>query len=242
MLPLVLGVVNLVRANAARTRPAVPGHRSAVAERAVQDVLAVIPTDVRVRHVRAGQLGEELTGVFHCATRDIMFDDEAIHDESDVVEIAAHECVHALIQELYPHEPPVPPEARLKRIVITETTAYVLGARLAGRVLAARGLDGERFAREFLASYRLRCEWSEWTMRNGRLVLRAAGESRGFSRGRTETPPRTHFPCPEVVDEVARICSPHRDPRSAVDAVVREFDLWNEAGPTVPRSGSRPST
>lgn len=138
---------------------------------------------------------------------------------------AAHECVHAMFDEAQL----TPTEASASHRTVEETTASVLGALLAGHVLARRGIDEQAFVAAELDKLLNHSIPHGWRPDGSHL--------RVYFQGAAALSPEdrflhtVYFPPQSLVEEVVRLCRENRDPWVAIRTVARRYDLASKAGP-----------
>ena len=144
-----------------------------------------------------------------------------------LLEVAAHECVHAMFDRL------VPPfkTSDVPRRTVEEVTANVLGCRLAGQVLAQRGRDADDYVAARMARLRKSSLARGWRADGVHLVElfpTAAGldEEDRFTL-------TVYRPPLAVTEEVARICSEEPDPWNVLRRVIARYDMVGEYGPLI---------
>lgn len=144
-----------------------------------------------------------------------------------LLEVAAHECVHAMFDRLVP-------TSRLSNVpkrTVEETTANVLGFRLAGQVLAQRGKDADAYLAARMAWLRNRSVAQGWRVDGGHLPELYPNEASAIKYDGFHL--IVYRPPLAVTEEVARICSEEPDPWDVLRRVIARYDMVGQYGPLI---------
>jgi hypothetical protein len=192
------------------------------AREAVNQVGRVVGHNVRFSEVRVRPLEPSTLARFHYLTGRVEFSSAHTFSVDELLDAAAHETVHAILHKAGLSTDRWSPgwEARL---LVEETTAYVLGAHIAGQARTRQGGDGEALTRKLIARYRESTDWNSPSCPRRKLWERAI-ETReadidlweGYSIA-------VHFGSPEMVDAIDEICRAHPDPWDAAHAVAERY-------------------
>jgi len=192
------------------------------ARTAVNRSLAVIGHGVEVSEVEVKPIGEYAAAQYSGGFNSVTFSNEYFPSSDQILQTAAHECVHAIFDQ-----------ARLSRwtsdpawdcrLVVEEVAAEVLGAHIAGRVMTLRGGDGEALTRRLVRMFRNDCDLSApggWRRRIWFYATRFEPERRVPDLLYMTA---IHHGPVEMVDEMDRICLEHFDPWDAAHAIADRF-------------------
>jgi hypothetical protein len=159
----------------------------------------------------------------------VVFNSAFEFTEDELLDSAGHECVHAIFDQAsldwYPQE-----YDGWTCYLIQETSAYVIGADIAGRVRERRGGDGAALRDALIGEYRRMCDVYDPQSIHQLLwrYLTHFGEDSVELEAQLSI--SVHFPSASLVDEVATICRSSRDPYAAARAVAGRY--WPTPTPT----------
>jgi hypothetical protein len=189
---------------------------------AVDRALRVIGHGVVVDRVIAHPGDGWASASYHRIWDRIWVDSEEVFSQDEFDAVAAHECVHALfdhaaIDDLY-HTRHV-----VCCVLVEETTAYVLGAHIAGRMRTRQGGDGRALTEKLISRYRQNCDWSSEDAPRRKLWEKAVHEGERAIDPRLAHSIAIHFGSTELVDAIDQICREYPDPWDAVHAVAERY-------------------
>jgi hypothetical protein len=192
--------------------------------RAVRDSLAVIGHGIDVDSIAVRRING--SGAYDPEENEIVVGAHVDRDQEYLLVIAAHETVHALFsQSSLERDKREYPEYWLQ---VEETTAYILGAHIAGRALSRRGGNGEALTRDLLAEYRDLCDPDNPDSHRHRIEAhRRAPEDSGDSH-LWIFQLDVHFGPLEMVDGISEICRSVDDPWIAAHRVGQRYLLWED--------------
>jgi len=192
------------------------------AKPAVDRVLRVIGRDLWISQVVARPQEGMVLGSYVPGERLITFNSNAIMSRAEFELIAAHESVHAI----FDHE-------RLDAdcgsrdwagcLLVEETTAYVLGAHIAGTSRTRQGGDGEALTSRLIERYREACDWSSPECKRRRLWEQAIVEDYEGIDPWKAFQIEIHFGSVELVDAIDQICRENPDPWVAARVVAERY-------------------
>ena len=192
------------------------------AKDSVDRVLRVIGGDLCINGVIARPLEDRVLGTYHYGEGLITFNSEAILSTSEFELIAAHECVHAI----FDHD-------RLDADygsrdwagcqLVEETTAYVLGAHIAGAARTRQGGDGEALTSRLIEWYREACDWSSPKCQRRQLWEQAVVGGYESIDPWDAFSIEIHFGSVELVDAIDQICRENPDPWEAARVVAERY-------------------
>lgn len=192
------------------------------AKDAVDRALRVIGRDLWIGQVLARPQEGRTLGSFRPTGRVITFNSEAIISVSEFELIAAHECVHAIFDH-----------ARLDAdygsrdwascMLVEETTAYVLGAHIAGTSRTRQGGNGKALTSRLIELYREQCDWSSPKCERRQLWEQAVAKGYESIDPWDAFSIEIHFGSVELVDAIDRICRENPDPWVAAHAVAEKY-------------------
>ncbi len=158
----------------------------------------------------------------------ITFNSEAIVSRSEFELIAAHECVHAIFDsEGLDADYGTRDWASCQ--LVEETTAYVLGAHIAGAARTRQGGDGEALTSRLIHLYREACDWSSPKCQRRKLWEQAIAEGDESIDPWDAFQIEIHFGSVELVDAIDQICRDNPDPRVAARVVADRYIKPTEA-------------
>ncbi len=187
---------------------------------AVQATLARIGSHVDIDAVRARPREPWIGGVYFLRENAIEFNSEMEYDETRLLKIAAHECVHAIINQ-HSFQPYSATHGDYYSLV-NETAAYVLGAHIAGDVWRRRGHDGHALTGTLIFLHRDTCDPAIPDSLYNRFLAPGRPQSGDFAREFWHGM-LIHFAPVELVDAVDEICCRHTDPTDAARAICERF-------------------
>jgi hypothetical protein len=190
--------------------------------RAVNDAVIEIGRGLRVQRVLVANLGLA-SAAYDCSDRTIYVNGALSSDDQDLLRLAAHECVHALFTQSGLDKCAYLDQDHAHRV--EETTASVLGAYIAGGVVARRGGDGASVTAEIVKKYRDDCDPKKpgsihRKFRRMQDTMHIDGH-RPWQVKSLEV----HYWSPRMVDEIDTICRANPDPWEAAHAVARKYRL-----------------
>jgi len=192
------------------------------AQDAVSRVLRVIGHDVSVNRVHARPGGDFVLATYWARHSQITFNSEAIVSQAEFELIAAHECVHAIFDRAgLDADYSSKDWARCQ--LVEETTAYVLGAHIAGMVRTRQGGDGEALRSKLIEMYREACDWSSPKCRRRELWEKAIKEGEESIDQREAFAIEIHFGSVELINAIDQICRENPDPWKAAHVVAERY-------------------
>lgn len=190
--------------------------------RNVNDALIEIGHGVRVERVLVVRTGLH-KAAYNRTDNTIFLNSELGSDEQDLLRCVSHECVHAIFTQAYLNQYAyLDPDHALR---IEETTASVLGAHIAGRVVTRRGGDGASVTAEIVKKYRDDCDPKK--PGSGHREFRRMQDTMHIDGHRPWQVKslEVHYWSPRMVDEIDTICRANPDPWEAAHAVARRYRL-----------------
>ena len=152
----------------------------------------------------------------------VVFSADRDFTDDELLGIAGHECVHALFDQAslrsYTQDHDV-----WTCYLIEETSAYVIGAVIAGRVRARRGGDGGPLTESLLQQYRRACDVDYPRSIHQRLWRHLSHFGEDAVDLEAQLDISIHFPSASLVDDVAAICRSNRDPYTAARAIAGRY-------------------
>ena len=210
------------------------------AAEAVSETLATIGHGIKIHRVEAKPLAEGTLGHYRWWEKAIAVNSDYTFSESGLLDVAAHECVHAVFYQagLWP-SPTHPRQYGL----LKESAAYVLGAHIAGRVWSRRGFDGEALANRLVNGHREACDPTLPDSVHWRIAESYGPDGRSWLTPKEELSLSGHFGSPKIVDEMDRICRLNSEPLDAARAIAERFGRRVEGGdrPSANRTDLRPT-
>ena len=202
-------------------------HRARIA---VEDARRVLGLNLRFLTVQVEHAQSNYwTAKYVVREKKVVFN-SAFDFEGDVLlDTAGHECVHAIFDQADLHRYPQECDP-WTCFLIEETSAYVIGADIAGRVRERRGGDGAALRDTLIGEYRRACDVYDPESIHQLLwrYLTHFGEDSVELEAQLSI--SVHFPSASLVDEVAAICQSSRDPYAAARAVAGRY--WPTPTPT----------
>lgn len=192
------------------------------ARTAVNRSLAVIGHGVKVSEVEVKPIQKHAAAQYSDGSNSVTFSNEYFPSSDQLLHTAAHESVHAIFDQAHLtrwSEDPV----WESWLVVEEVAAEVLGAHIAGRVMALRGGDGEALTRRLVREFRIDCDLSAsggWRRLIWILATRVEPERKVPDLLYMTA---THHGPVEMVDEIDRICREHFDPWEAAHVIADRF-------------------
>ena len=189
--------------------------------RAVKATLAEIGPGVHVPKVRAMSISESILGLYHYRDSSVTFNAGREYDDLLLFDVTAHECVHAIYHQhdLIPLGTPRDDFFTL----VDETTAYVLGAHIAGELWAQRGYDGSLLTEAMFQNYRSACDPANPVSIYARFLDPDRAEPNAVDRGEWHSL-LVHFGPPlELVDAIHDISYLNSDPVTACRKIADRF-------------------
>jgi hypothetical protein len=187
---------------------------------AVAKTLATIGHGIQIHTVEAKPLGDGISAHYRSREKAIAFDSKTSFSETELLNAAGHECVHAIFHqaELWPGS-----AERRQYGLLNESAAYVLGAHIAGRVWSRRGFDGEALTDRLVNDYREACDPSLPTSVHWMIAASYGPDGRSWLTTEEELSWSGHFGSPATVDEMDRICRLNYDPLDAARAIAERY-------------------
>ena len=188
--------------------------------RAVRASLAEIGPSIIVPTVRARPINDLAIGTYHGGTRTVTFNSDYEFDDTLMLDVAAHECVHAIF-----HQNGLVPYSTMHRdyfSVVNETAAYVLGAYIAGDAWSRLGNNGPLLTENLIQEHRRACDPANPNSMFRRYLAPGRRRSGEFDREHWHSA-LIHFGPLELVDAVDQICRQYRVPTSAAKAIAQRF-------------------
>jgi hypothetical protein len=187
---------------------------------AVQAALAEIGPGIPEPRIQAVPTDPIIAGWYNGTTHTVAFTTNRELSDFELVEIAAHESVHAIFAQ----EGLVPSSKTHQDFfrVVNETTAFVLGAYIAGDVVSKQGGDGRSFSSFLVQWHRNACDPDLPDSTYNYYLAPGRPGSADFDRHEWWVM-LTHYGPTQLVDAVDLICCQNPDPTDAVKAVARRF-------------------
>ena len=223
---LALVAMVLLAGSASRARQEIRDRQEAVARtlRAdVDDVLSEIGGAVRIDEVRVAPLVNAVA--CYSSSRVVTFSSKVDWSRQLSLPVAGHECVHALFDQRNLRPWSGDPASH----IVEEMAAEVLGAVLAGRVLARRGGDGAALTRSVIAQFRSRCSDDDWDATGSHLQWLGSDVDPAARDSSI-----THFGSRWMVDEMQSLATTS-EVQTAAAAIVARFRLGSPGGPCLAR-------
>ncbi len=198
------------------------------AKASVDRMLRVIGGDLSIGRVIARPQGETVLGSYLPGKAEIMFNSEVIMSRSEFELIAAHECVHAIFDR-EGLDSDYGTRDRAGCMLVEETTAYVLGAHIAGAARTRQGGDGDALTSRLIQRHRDACDWSSPECRRRKLWDQAVAEGYESIDPWYAFQIEIHFGPVELVDAIDQICRDNPDPRVAARVVADRYLRPTEA-------------
>ena len=108
-------------------------------------------------------------------------------------------------------------------LLVEETTAYVLGAHIAGTARTRQGGDGEALTSRLIEFYRDACDWSSPKCKRRKLWEQAIAEGYESIDPWDAFSTEIHFGPVDLVDAIDQICREHPDPWKAAHVVAERY-------------------
>jgi hypothetical protein len=159
----------------------------------------------------------------------VVFNSAFEFTEDELLAISGHECVHAIFDQADLHRYPQECDP-WTCFLIEETSAYVIGADIAGRVRERRGGDGAALTQSLLVQYRRMCDVYDPQSIHQLLWRYLTQNGEDSVELEAQLSISIHFPSASLVDEVAAICRSSHDPHAAAEAIAGRF--WPTPTPT----------
>jgi hypothetical protein len=191
-------------------------------EDAVEQALRVIGNGVVIDEVEARSLGSYIAATYAYRTRKISVSSDVSFSRDEMLHTVAHECVHAIFHQANLLGYYSSPHVEYYRLV-AETSAYVLGAHIAGRMRSRQGGDGLALTEKLVGEYRDACDWSSPTSEYRRIWDLQVAEGQDAVSPEYELSVSIHFGSMELVDGIERICRSEPDPWTAVHRISEEY-------------------
>jgi hypothetical protein len=187
---------------------------------AVRATLAEIGPGVIVPVVRARPINDWVIGTYNGGDRTVTFNSDYEFDDALMLDVAAHECVHAIFDQegLAPYST----KHRDYFSVVNETAAYVLGAYIAGDAYSRLGNDGELLTEKLIQEYRHACDPANPASMFNQYLAPGRRNSGDFDRERWHSA-LIHYGPLDLVDAVDQICRQRPVPTSAAKAIAHRF-------------------
>ena len=192
----------------------------------IKDLLTVIGHGVTISSVEAREFNREFAAAYYRKERRVFVESSSEFADDTLLFVMGHECAHAmLIQGGFLERNPA---TETYQYVLHEVAADVLGAHLAGRVVANRGGDGEALTKNLI--------WETRAMSKSNVIGRSAlkdrnpeewdGKFRTFvGNGYWLDPNRG---AEKLIDTTDRICREHYDLWEAARVIAKELHNVNE--------------
>ncbi len=188
---------------------------------AVQAALAEIGSGMVAPEVKAQPLPTSVAGTYNRQSHTITFSTSSFFPEFDLMDTAAHECVHAIFTK----EKLIPPYSETHGdffALVNETTAYVLGAYISGDAWSKQGADGRLWSAYMIQFYRNACDPDLPDNWYNKFLAPGRPNSGDFDREEWRSV-LIHFPPLQLVDAVDLICCQNPDPTDAAKAIAKRF-------------------
>ena len=195
-------------------------------EDAVHKVLRVIEHGVTIREIGVRRLEPRVLACYWNGYHQIDISSEICFSKDELLSTVSHECVHAIFDQAH-LERGCPRAKWPARQLIEETTAYVLGAHIAGIVRTREGGNGRALTEKLLSEYRSSCDPMDPESMHQKVAAKHGTDD--------EYPPdlemsiSIHFGSPELVDRIDAICRANPDPWEAARAVAEIYFMSEEA-------------
>jgi len=215
---ILLGGFQTLAAGGAETE-----HRAWIHARALstlEDVLAVIGDDVSISTLEVQSMREGVLGSYLRSTRTVTITDRLTFADNDLLEIMAHEVVHAMFDQKDWHSY-YGLRNQASYVLKEETAAYVLGAHIAGLAKTRRRGDGAALAEKLVSDYRSACD-----PMNPHSVHRWVSETHNTEASLSadrQMSISVHFGSPKLVDEIDQICRNNPDPWDAALVIAETY-------------------
>jgi hypothetical protein len=187
---------------------------------AVEATLVEIGPSVEIPAVRAQPIDELYAAWYAYADSAVTFNSQHEYLEFDLINIAAHESVHAIIHQNGLH--PYSTTHGDFFAMVDETAASVLGAFIVGDVWSRRGTDGSILTEVLYQSHRRSCDPANPDSRFSRYLAPGRVTSGEFDHDEWHAM-LIHYGPVELVDAVYQICCLHSDPTDAAKAIAKRF-------------------
>ena len=196
------------------------------AKRDVRDVLDVVGHGIEIREIRAAAMDPYVLGRYRGRSQTVEIAEGIPFSKVGSLDLAAHECVHALFHQANLISYPASNWAYW--VLVHETAAYVLGAHIAGRVWTSRGRDGEALTDRLVQAQRDACDISMPGSVYRQIMAAQAEFGEHAVSGDEEWSISVHFGPPELVDEIDQICRSTPDAWTAAQVISERYLQWDE--------------
>ena len=196
------------------------------AKRDVRDVLDVIGHGIEIRGIEAAAMGPRVLGKYLVRSKTVEIAEGTPFSKVGSLDLAAHECVHALFHQADLISYPASNWAHF--VLVGETAAYVLGAHIVGRVWTRRGRDGEALTERLVQEHRDACDISLPDSVYGQIMAAQAELGEHAVSADEEWSISVHFGAPELVDEIDQICRSTPDAWAAAHVISERYLQWSE--------------
>ena len=183
--------------------------------------LVEIGPSVKIPEVLAVPAPESLLGFYMSKTGQIGFNSSLEYHPVELLDTAAHECVHGIF--LQNKLTPDGSHADDYLTLVNEVAAYVLGAHVTGAVITREGRDGSLATEHLFQRYRGACDPDNPSSmyRHYLTSHRIASGELDWAEWRSAL---VHFGAPlELVDDVYEICYLNSNPVEAARKISRRF-------------------
>lgn len=198
------------------------------AEDAVHRVLRAIGHNVTIDEVNVRSLEPMVTARYRSRDRRIEISSDQLFSKDELLETMGHECVHAIFDQSglnYGGSR----GTRAFRLLINETSAYVLGAHIAGIVRTREGGNGRALTEKLVRAYRASCDPTNPDSMH-QFIAASHGTDRELDPDR-ELQISFHFGSPELVDQIDVICREHPDPWDAAFTIAKTYFCYDGEEP-----------
>lgn len=200
------------------------------ARAAVQDARRVLGFGVMLSAVEVQRIERpRWIAMYDGDAKRVVFNQDYEFTEDELLDAAGHECVHAIFDQASLRGYPEGHDA-WTCFLVEETSAYVIGAHIAGRVRTGRGGDGAALRESLLQRYRRACDVYDPMSIHQRLWRYLTHFGEDSVDLEVQLGISIHFPSASLVDEVAAICRSSRDPHGAAEAIAGRY--WPTPTPT----------
>ncbi len=184
----------------------------------VNAVLVEIGPEIHVPTVRAQPINDMYVAYYTGWDRAVTFNSEYEYFDYELMDVAAHECVHAIFHQ----QGLIPKKYDAYFTMVNETAAEVLGAHIAGDVWSRKGDKGSVLTEVLIQKYRRGCNPANPDSYYSRYLAPGRRESDDFIRERWHSV-LIHYGPLQLVDEIDKICLRKPDPIDAARAIANRF-------------------
>jgi len=187
----------------------------------IRTALAEIGPSVRIPTIRAQSIEMNTLGTYAIRTGKITFNSNIEYHPLQLLDTAAHECVHGIFVQNNLTPKSFTNDDYLT--LVNEVAAYVLGAHITGAVVSRDGSDGSIATEIFFQRYRGACDPANQKSMYSRYLAPGRPSSGEFGREEWYSV-LIHFGAPlALVDGVYEICYLESDPVDAARKIAQRY-------------------